>query len=55
MVLNYIWVGFFIVAMLVAIARCAFFGEYHVFEAIVASTFEKAESAVMDIDRKSVV
>ncbi|MBO5800340.1 MAG: hypothetical protein J6Q03_00895 [Paludibacteraceae bacterium] len=49
MVLNYIWVGFFLVAMLVAIARCAFFGEYHVFEAIVASTFEKAESAVMDI------
>ncbi len=49
MVLNYIWVGFFIVAMLAALIQCIIFGDFAVFERIVASTFEMSEMAVMKI------
>ena len=48
MVLNYIWVGFFLVSMIVAIVQC-FCGDYAVFERMVSSTFDMAESAVMKI------
>lgn len=48
MVLNYIWIGFFLVAMVVAFARVLFFQDYFVFERIVSSTFENAKFAVMD-------
>lgn len=49
MVLNYIWVGFFIVAMLVALFQSIFYHDFAVFERIVSSTFEMAEFAVMKI------
>jgi len=49
MVLNYIWVGFFLVAMLVALIQCIVFGDFTVFERIVTSTFEMSETAVMKI------
>ncbi|MBO7183340.1 MAG: hypothetical protein J6V49_04320, partial [Bacteroidales bacterium] len=49
MVLNYIWVGFFIVAFVVAIVQSLFFGDSGVFERIMTSSFEMAEFAVMDI------
>ena len=49
MALNYIWVGFFIVAMLVALIQSIFFGDFSSFEKIVSSTFEMAEFAVMKI------
>ncbi|MBR3519798.1 MAG: hypothetical protein IKN77_06755 [Paludibacteraceae bacterium] len=49
MVLNYIWVGFFLVAMVVAIFEAIFFHDLAVFERIVSSTFEMAEFAVMKI------
>ena len=49
MALNYIWVGFFIVAMLVALVQCIFFGDFSVFEKIVSGTFEMSEFAVMKI------
>lgn len=49
MVLNYIWVGFFIVAFVVAIVQSLFFGDSGVFERIMSSSFEMAEFAVMDI------
>lgn len=48
MILNYIWIGFFLVAMVVAFARVLFFQDYFVFERIVSSTFENAKFAVMD-------
>jgi len=43
-VLNYIWIGFFLIALLIAIIR-TFNGELDVFSAIVNSTFEMAEVA----------
>jgi spore maturation protein SpmA len=49
MVLNYIWVGFFLIAMLVALIQSIFFQDFTVFEKIVSSTFEMSEFAVMQI------
>lgn len=43
MILNYIWIGFFIVAFLVAVVR-TFNGELGVFGEVVNSTFEMAEA-----------
>lgn len=49
MVLNYIWVGFFIVAFIVALVQLIFFQDFGVFERIMNSSFEMAKFAVMDI------
>jgi len=44
MVLNYIWVGFFLVAFVVALVRLIFFGDLAVFPAMVNSTFDMAKT-----------
>ena len=49
MVLNYIWVGFFLLAMVVALVQFFIFHEFNVFEEIVSSTFEMSKLAVIDI------
>ena len=49
MVLNYIWIAFFLIAFAVAIATFAFTGDAGVFKAIIDATFSAAEIAVMDI------
>lgn len=49
MTLNYIWVGFFLVSMAVAIVEFFFFQDFGVFERIVSSTFEMSKFAVIDI------
>lgn len=49
MALNYIWVGFFIIAFLVAIVQYFFFGDAQVFERIISESFDTAKFAVMDI------
>ncbi len=48
MVLNYIWIGFFLVGMIVAVIQCIL-GDYTVFEKIVAGTFKMSHFAVMGI------
>ena len=45
MVLNYIWIAFFLVAFAVALVRLVFFGDTEVFPAIMNSTFSSAKSA----------
>ncbi len=45
MVLNYIWIAFFLVAFVVAAVRTVAFGDTEVFNSIVSSTFVSAESA----------
>lgn len=45
MVLNYIWVGFFLVAFVVALAKLVFMGDTSVFPAMMDSTFSSAETA----------
>ena len=49
MTLNYIWIGFFVVAFVVAFLRFVFTGDTEVFKAIIDSTFSSSRSAVMDI------
>lgn len=45
MVLNYIWVGFFLVAFVVAVVKLVFMGDTSVFPAMMDSTFSSAETA----------
>ena len=45
MVLNYIWVAFFLIAFVVAAARLLFMGDMDVFPAIMNSTFDSARTA----------
>lgn len=45
MVLNYIWIAFFIIAFIVAVVKMIFFGDMEVFPAIMNSTFKSAETA----------
>jgi spore maturation protein SpmA len=49
MVLNYIWIGFFLVAFIIGIVQLIVFQDYGVFERIVSSSFDMAKFAVMDI------
>ena len=44
MVLNYIWVGFFLIALVVGLVRLIAFGDTEVFTAMVNSTFEMAKT-----------
>ncbi len=45
MVLNYIWVAFFLLAFVIALCRLLFMGDMEVFPAIMTSTFDTARSA----------
>lgn len=45
MVLNYIWVAFFIIAFVVAMVKLVFFGDTNVFPAMMDSTFETSKTA----------
>ena len=45
MVLNYIWLGFFLVAFAIAAVKLLFFGDVDVFPAIMNSTFDTARTA----------
>lgn len=45
MVLNYIWIAFFVVAFVVALFRLIFLGDTEVFPAMMNSTFDQSKSA----------
>ena len=45
MVLNYIWIAFFIIAFVVALVRLVVFGDYDVFPAMMDSTFSSSKTA----------
>lgn len=49
MVLNYIWVAFFLIAFVVALITYICSGDGSVFERIINSTFDSSKLAVMDI------
>lgn len=44
MVLNYIWIAFFIIAFIVGLIRLIFFGDTEIIPAIMNSTFENAKT-----------
>lgn len=45
MVLNYIWIGFFLISFVVALIRLIFFQDYEVFTNMLNSTFNMSETA----------
>ena len=44
MVLNYIWIAFFIIAFVVALAKLIFLGDVNVFTEIMNSTYDSART-----------
>ena len=45
MVLNYIWIAFFLIAFVIATVRLVFMGDTEVFPAIMNSTFDRSKTA----------
>ena len=45
MVLNYIWVAFFVVAFIVALCKLLFMGDTDIFTELVNSTFASSKTA----------
>ena len=45
MVLNYIWIAFFVVAFAIALVKLLFFGDFDVFPAMMDSTFASSKTA----------
>ena len=45
MVLNYIWIAFFLIAFVIAAFRLLFLGDFDEVPSIMNSTFEKAKTA----------
>ena len=45
MVLNYIWIAFFLIAFVIATVRLVFMGDTEVFPAIMNSTFDTSKAA----------
>lgn len=45
MVLNYIWIAFFVIAFIVALVRLLFWGDTEIFTEIINSTFSSSKSA----------
>ena len=49
MVLNYIWIIFFLIAFIIGLIRLIFFGDTDIFRLMAEGTFESAQSSVMTI------
>ena len=45
MVLNYIWIAFFLIAFVIALVKLVFFGDFDVFPAMMDSTFDTSKTA----------
>ena len=45
MVLNWIWIAFFIIAFVIALVKLVFFGDFEVFPAMMDSTFSSSKTA----------
>ena len=45
MVLNWIWIAFFIIAFVIALVKLVFFGDFDVFPAMMDSTFSSSKTA----------
>ena len=45
MVLNYIWIGFFLIAFVIAVVKLVFMGDFEVFPAMMDATFSSSKTA----------
>jgi spore maturation protein SpmA len=43
MALNYVWISFFLIAFIVALAKLIFFGDVEIFQRIISGTFDSAK------------
>ena len=44
MALNYVWIGFFLIAFLVALCKLIFLGDVEIFQRIISGTFDSAKT-----------
>ncbi len=49
MALNYVWIAFFLVGMLVALVKLVVFQDYEIFKNLVDGMFDSAKVSIMDI------
>ncbi|MBK0379422.1 nucleoside recognition domain-containing protein [Mucilaginibacter segetis] len=49
MALNYIWIAFFVIAFVIALAKLVFLGDTDAFKLLVDGMFDSSKSSVMDI------
>ncbi|MCW3085948.1 MAG: nucleoside recognition domain protein [Bacteroidetes bacterium] len=49
MALNFIWIGFFLIAFIIALYKLIFHGDTDIFKTLVDATFTSSKVAVMDI------
>lgn len=45
MVLNYIWIGFFVIAFIIALIKVIVLGDTEIFTAIMNATFDSSKTA----------
>jgi spore maturation protein SpmA/spore maturation protein SpmB len=49
MALNYIWIGFFVIAFIIALIKLIFLGDTEIFKILIEGIFDSSKSSVMDI------
>lgn len=49
MALNYIWIGFFVIAFVIALIKLIFLGDTEIFKVLIEGIFDSSKSSVMDI------
>jgi spore maturation protein SpmA len=49
MALNYIWIAFFLIAFVIALAKLVFLGDVDSFKVLVDGMFDSSKASVMDI------
>lgn len=49
MALNYVWIAFFVIGLIIALFKLIVFQDYEIFKKLVEGIFDSSKSAVMDI------
>ncbi|MCA6486884.1 MAG: hypothetical protein IM534_03400, partial [Chitinophagaceae bacterium] len=49
MALNYVWIFFFLIGLIIALVKLIVFQDYDIFRKIVEGIFDASKSSVMDI------
>lgn len=49
MALNYVWIAFFLIGLLVALCKLVFLQDYEIFKKLVDGIFDSAKGSVMDV------
>lgn len=49
MALNYVWIFFFVIGLIIALFRLIFFHDYEIFKKLVEGIFDSSKSSVLDI------